>query len=83
MYCRNCQYDLRGLDIPRCPECGTTFNRADRHSYLETLPEVPTPAEQVTTWMVRMVWIAFVMFILAAIAAALIMGPQTAGGSGH
>ena len=24
--CRKCQYDLRGLTEPRCPECGTSFD---------------------------------------------------------
>lgn len=23
--CRRCDYDLRGLPVPRCPECGTPF----------------------------------------------------------
>jgi hypothetical protein len=25
--CRVCDYDLRGLPLPRCPECGTGFDR--------------------------------------------------------
>jgi hypothetical protein len=25
--CRRCGYDLRGLPEPRCPECGTSFDR--------------------------------------------------------
>ncbi len=28
--CRNCMYPLRGLDTPRCPECGTPFDPSDR-----------------------------------------------------
>lgn len=24
--CQNCGYPLQGLDVPRCPECGTAFN---------------------------------------------------------
>ena len=24
--CRRCEYDLRGLSEPRCPECGTPFD---------------------------------------------------------
>ena len=27
--CANCGYDLRGLLAPRCPECGTSFDRAE------------------------------------------------------
>jgi len=27
--CRTCGYSLRGLDRPRCPECGTSFERND------------------------------------------------------
>jgi hypothetical protein len=34
--CRTCGYDLRGLTMPRCPECGTAFNPL----LLETLPDV-------------------------------------------
>ena len=26
-HCQRCGYDLRGLPEPRCPECGTTFER--------------------------------------------------------
>ena len=28
-HCRVCQYDLRGLPEPRCPECGTPFDPAE------------------------------------------------------
>jgi len=27
--CPRCQYDLRGLTVPRCPECGFTFDWQD------------------------------------------------------
>ena len=33
MYCRGCDYDLRGLSIARCPECGRGFDTADPASY--------------------------------------------------
>jgi hypothetical protein len=26
-HCKNCGYDLRGLPEPRCPECGSPFER--------------------------------------------------------
>ena len=31
--CAVCEYDLRGLEVPRCPECGAAFN-----------PDAPPPA---------------------------------------
>ncbi len=38
MYCRECHYDLRGQDVPRCPECGTAFAFDDPSSYLRRVP---------------------------------------------
>ena len=32
--CRVCDYDLRGLPEPRCPECGTPFDPADGHGVM-------------------------------------------------
>ena len=32
-YCRGCGYNLRGLTVPRCPECGRPFDPADPHTY--------------------------------------------------
>ena len=34
-YCRGCGYNLRGLTVPRCPECGRPFDPADPHTYRE------------------------------------------------
>jgi len=31
-YCIKCGYDLRGLPEPRCPECGTPFDRNQDHN---------------------------------------------------
>ena len=28
LFCPECQYDLRGIESTRCPECGTVFDRA-------------------------------------------------------
>lgn len=33
IYCRKCWYILDGLDRHRCPECGRTFDPADRRTY--------------------------------------------------
>jgi hypothetical protein len=36
-HCAECGYDLTGLSVPRCPECGTRFHPDD----LDTRPDVP------------------------------------------
>lgn len=33
MRCLDCDYDLRGLDVDRCPECGRSFEPNDPLSY--------------------------------------------------
>ena len=33
MYCKKCNYDLRGQESPRCPECGTDFDPADSKTF--------------------------------------------------
>jgi hypothetical protein len=38
MFCRICYYDLRGQQIPRCPECGTPFAFDDPSSFLRKNP---------------------------------------------
>ena len=38
-YCRQCGYELHGLDQPRCSECGRPFDPHDPRAYLtEPLP---------------------------------------------
>lgn len=37
-HCRRCDYDLTGLTQPRCPECGTPFDRPQNRD-----PIPPTP----------------------------------------
>ena len=32
-WCRDCGYELRGLPMPRCPECGRAFDLANPHTY--------------------------------------------------
>lgn len=34
IYCRNCGYNLAGLEQCRCPECGTAFDPVQPRSYL-------------------------------------------------
>ncbi|XAM00577.1 hypothetical protein OT109_04135 [Phycisphaeraceae bacterium D3-23] len=34
MYCRDCDYPLKELAEPRCPECGRGFDASDATSYL-------------------------------------------------
>ncbi len=38
MFCRFCYYDLRGQQMPRCPECGTGFAFDDPGSVLRKTP---------------------------------------------
>ena len=38
MYCMKCQYNLRGLQESRCPECGTSFDPNDAATFLKALP---------------------------------------------
>lgn len=33
MYCKSCQYDLRGQIEPRCPECGRRFDPRDSETW--------------------------------------------------
>ena len=63
MYCRGCGYVLDGLSDPRCPECGRSFDLADRRTY-RTRPR---------KWWLRPLWrvgsrTAVVLLILVAAA---------------
>ncbi len=42
MYCLGCEYDLRGLPEPRCPECGRAFDPQNPKTFLKA-PVRPTP----------------------------------------
>ncbi len=33
MYCRDCQYPLKGLSAENCPECGREFDPDDPHTF--------------------------------------------------
>lgn len=37
-YCPGCGYNLRGLTVPRCPECGRPFTSAEIDEYKEPPP---------------------------------------------
>jgi hypothetical protein len=37
--CLDCDYPLRGLPEPRCPECGRPFDPADPNSYFAPPPK--------------------------------------------
>jgi hypothetical protein len=38
MYCRQCGYNLRGLERESCPECGRDFRRDDPATYAKKPP---------------------------------------------
>ena len=38
MFCKSCQYDLRGLTNPCCPECGRTFDFLDASTFDSAIP---------------------------------------------
>jgi hypothetical protein len=40
MFCRKCYYDLRGQVEPRCPECGTPYDSANRDTVLWERPNL-------------------------------------------
>jgi hypothetical protein len=45
-YCLGCNYDLRGLPEPRCPECGRAFDPNDPKTFREE------PRERHRAWIV-------------------------------
>ena len=51
--CPQCQYNLRGLTLPRCPECGFTFNWSDLPSFRAQKGAGETP------------WWVFAIFVIA------------------
>jgi hypothetical protein len=40
-FCRSCQYNLKGLDSARCPECGTPVIAIGRDRFGDTLTDAP------------------------------------------
>lgn len=62
MFCRGCHYDIRGSEIPRCPECGRDFVPADETTFLAELPTLRsisrTAWAAIRSWAMRnRVWI--------------------------
>lgn len=38
MYCKKCFYDLRGQQIERCPECGSSYDSSNPETYFASKP---------------------------------------------
>ena len=45
IYCRECEYNLTGLPLNRCPECGTPFDPNERRVASRLLPQPITFGE--------------------------------------
>lgn len=60
--CKECGYDLRGLPENRCPECGTTFEPAERERILARIASPPPKPKQR--------WVAVLVVVLLALAVA-------------
>jgi hypothetical protein len=57
MYCRKCGYQLAGLSANRCPECGQTFDPANRRTYLQH------PKGSSRRWWLRVAGIALLVLL--------------------
>ena len=64
--CRRCGYQLEGLTVPRCPECGATFDPSEKPRILERAGK-PLPR----SWH-RWVVVLLVLLLLATIAANIV-----------
>jgi ribosomal protein L37E len=64
MYCRKCGYQLHGLSENRCPECGRTFDPANRRTYLQH------PKGSSRRWWLRVAGVTLLV-LLALIAAGM------------
>lgn len=60
--CRRCGYDLQGLPEPRCPECGTPFDPAERERILARINTRPPQP--------RYRWVAVIVVVVLAFAVA-------------
>jgi len=60
--CKGCGYDLRGLPVNRCPECGDTFDPEERKKILARIAAPPPKS--------RYRWIAPLVVVLLSLAVA-------------
>jgi hypothetical protein len=79
--CRKCGYDLHGLTETRCPECGETFDPAERERILER-SNLPPPKPR-RRWIAVLVVIALALLVSAGLgryrrAARPVVAPTTA-----
>lgn len=63
-YCRNCGYDLQGLEEQRCPECGRRFDARNPRSFRATppLPLWIRRARNIAVLLTVAVGLAYVIF---------------------
>jgi len=59
MRCLDCGYDLRGLAVHRCPECGRAFAPADARTILQR----PVDGRRLLAWMALSLVCAIAPFI--------------------
>jgi len=64
--CRECGYRLRGLDRPRCPECGGAFDPADPATF-NTDPGVRTVAGRIVVGVLVAAFFGFFALFSAVI----------------
>lgn len=78
VYCVKCGYELRALTEPRCPECGTPFDRGRLLVERYVLERQPRSNRwyRLSVWLGRLAWIVFALCV--GIWAALV-GPHLLG----
>ena len=62
MYCRSCNYNLKGCKSQKCPECGLVFDPSSDHTYLSR----PAPSQSG-------LWVRRVLALVAGPATGLIV----------
>jgi hypothetical protein len=72
--CRSCGYQLEGLTVPRCPECGAGFDPSEKPRILERVGK-PLPRSW-HRWLV----VLLVLLLLATIAANIVTHFRAAAG---
>lgn len=67
-YCRECDYDLRHVSEPRCPECGAAFDPLDPGTYhILPVQRQYREATHVAWQAVRLIRIALIITILIVV----------------